>query len=60
MKEAIERLEQETRQWARASKSKKVAHGGHKKAKHKRNWYDDGKVAPNKDKEHCETAEKSD
>ena len=61
MKEAIERLEQEKRQRARASKTKKVAHhGDKKKAKHKRNQHDDVKVAPKKDKEHCETAEKSD
>ena len=60
MKEAIERLEQEKRQRARASKTKKVAHGDKKKAKHKRKRHGDVKIAPKKDKEHCETAEKSD
>ena len=60
VQEAVERLEQEKRGRDRPSKSKKVAHGGHKKAKHKRNRHDDVKVAPKKDKEHCETAEKCD
>ena len=60
MKEAIERLEQDKRERARASTSKQVAHGDKKKPKHKRNWHDDVKIAPKKDKEHCETAEKSD
>ena len=60
VQEAIERIEQEKREGARASKSKKVAHGGHNKAKHKRNRHDDVKVAPKNDKEQCDTAEKSD
>ena len=49
VQEAVERLEQEKRERARASKSKKVAHGDKKKANHKRNQH--VKVATKKEKE---------
>ena len=60
VQEAIESLEEEKRQRARASKSNKVAHGNKKRAKQKRNRHDNVKVVPKKEKKLCETAEKPD